>query len=249
MLAAPAVLLWDKLSPYSVRIEQKSGENTLQRIPEPELMEDPEQAKAYDEADFSAAHGRRVTLFGEKYGRKLEGLVLDLGCGSGDVLERFAKANPAAHFLGVDGAEAMLELSRARMARAGLSQRMSFVNALIPSPAIPRQDYAVVMCHSLLHQLHKPEVLWQTVRAHAGPKSFVFIADLRRPENKEKAAAIVEELSGGEPEVLRRDFYNSLCAAFTTEEIRAQLAEAGLKGLKVEEAGDIHILVYGTVAA
>lgn len=217
----------------------------MQRIPEPELMEDMEQATAYDKADFSAAHGARVELFAQRYGRDLSGNVLDLGCGSGDILERFAKKFPAANFTGVDGAAAMLELSAQRMARAGLSARFKFVEALIPSRDIPDENYSVVMSHSLLHQLHKPEVLWQQVKQCAKKGSFVFIGDLRRPDSAEEAQAIVDRLSANEPEVLRRDFFNSLCAAFTKDEIEKQLKDAGLS-LTVEEVGEFHILVYGT---
>ena len=216
----------------------------MKRIPEPELMEDMEQAEAYDRADFSAAHGRRVELFAERYGSDIAGAVLDLGCGSGDIIERFAKRFPQAQFIGVDGSFAMLELSRHRMMRAGIAERMDFVEALIPSADIPHEDYDVVMSHSLLHQLHHPEVLWQTIADVAPKDSFVFVADLRRPESAEAAQAIIDRLSADEPEVLRRDFYNSLCAAFTKEEIAAQLKEAGLN-LKIEETGENHILVYG----
>lgn len=216
----------------------------MKRIPEPELMETMEQAEAYDKADFSEAHGRRVELFSARYGRDVTGTVLDLGCGSGDILERFAKKFSNASFLGVDGSEPMLELSRRRMTKAGLSTRMKFLRAFIPSPDIPRDDYSVIMSHSLLHHLHEPAVLWNTVKQLARKDSFVFVADLRRPASEQDVAAIVEKLSGNEPDVLKTDFYNSLCAAFTADEISAQLKAAGLN-LKVEEAGDIHILVYG----
>jgi ubiquinone/menaquinone biosynthesis C-methylase UbiE len=216
----------------------------MKRIPEPELMETMEQAEAYDQADFSEPHGRRVELFAERYGRDVTGTVLDLGCGSGDILERFSKKFKNAAFLGVDGSEPMLELSRRRMGKAGLSKRMSFLRTFIPSDDIPKQDYSVIMSHSLLHHLHEPKVLWDTVKQLKTKNTFVFVADLRRPASEKKVAALVEELSGDEPEVLKQDFYNSLCAAFTSDEIRAQLSQAGLK-LKVEDIGDIHVLIYG----
>lgn len=218
----------------------------MKRVTEPELMDDMAQAEAYDQADFSESHGKRVELFRTRYGRDIGGAVLDLGCGSGDILERFAKNNPRAIFTGIDGAESMLELSRRRMEKAGLSSRMRFVRALIPSPDIPRQDYRVVMSHSLLHHLHQPHVLWETIKQHAGKGTFIFVADLRRPATEQHVLRIVEELSGNEPEVLKQDFHNSLRAAFTAEEIRAQLKEAGLP-LTVEEVGDIHVLIYGAV--
>lgn len=220
----------------------------MERIPEPELMEDMEQAVAYDEADFSVPHGERVDLFRERYQNDLGGEVLDLGCGSGDVLERFAKAFPDARFTGIDGAAAMLELSKKRMEKSGLLERMDFVQALIPSPDIPQKDYSVIMSHSLLHQLHRPEVLWQTVKQCANETTFVFVADLRRPASAEEAERIMEEKSEGEPEVLRHDFYNSLCAAFTPEEIRKQLEQAEISGLTVEETGENHVLVHGRIS-
>jgi ubiquinone/menaquinone biosynthesis C-methylase UbiE len=218
---------------------------TMQRIIEPELMDDAEQAEAYDKADFSAAHGRRVQLFIERFQRPdLTGTVLDLGCGSGDILQRFATSLPLANFVGIDGSQPMLDLSRARLEKAGLIGRVKLVQAFIPSNDIPSQEYAVIMSHSLLHHLHQPEVLWQTVKQLAGKNTYVFVADLRRPASAQAANDVVEKLSGGEPEVLKRDFYNSLCAAFTKNEIEEQLKAAGL-ALKVEEAGDIHILVHG----
>ncbi len=219
----------------------------MKRTPEPELMDDAEQAKAYDEADFSAAHGKRVALFAERFQRPdITGTVLDLGCGSGDILQRFAAALPLAQFVGVDGSQPMLDLSRARLEKSGMIERVKLVRAFIPSNDIPKRDYSVIMSHSLLHHLHQPEVLWQTVKACAVKNTFVFVADLRRPQSEKAANDTVEKLSANEPEVLKRDFYNSLCAAFTKEEIEAQLKAADLP-LTVEETGDIHILIHGKI--
>lgn len=222
----------------------------MRRIVEPELMEDLEQAIAYDRADFSESHGRRVQLFRDRYARNVAGLVLDLGCGSGDVLERFAGRLPNAAFVAVDGSAAMLDLARKRIARApAIAKRIRFVEAVIPSASIPRERYDVIMSHSLLHHVHRPEVLWQTVCELAVPATYIFVADLRRPADEAAAAAIVDDLAADEPEVLRRDFYNSLCAAFTPEEVRAQLRDAGLHTLAVEESGEIHLLIHGYAPA
>jgi hypothetical protein len=45
---------------------------------------------------------------------------------------------------------------------------------------------------------------------------------------------------------LRRDFYNSLLAAFTVEEVRLQTADLNLT---VEEISDRHLFVYGSIKA
>ena len=49
----------------------------------------------------------------------------------------------------------------------------------------------------------------------------------------------------GDPEVLRQDFRNSLIAAYRPDEVRAQLAAAGLAHLAVEQVTDRHLLVTG----
>jgi hypothetical protein len=62
-----------------------------------------------------------------------------------------------------------------------------------------------------------------------------------------RAREFVRKYCGNEPAVLRRDFYNSLLAAFTPAEVRRQLKRAGLRGLKVRVISDRHLLVAGRV--
>jgi hypothetical protein len=58
--------------------------------------------------------------------------------------------------------------------------------------------------------------------------------------------ALVDEYAAGAPEVLREDFRNSLRAAFTIEEVQAQLQSAHLASLAVQAVGDRHLVVAGT---
>jgi SAM-dependent methyltransferase len=219
----------------------------MERILEPELMDDAEQALAYHNADFNASHGRRVAIFRETFpGRALRGPVLDLGCGSGDITFRFLRAFPECTIVGVDGSRPMLNLAR-RTADADpdLRRRVTFVEGFIPGASIPRQPYTAVMAHSFLHHLPHARVLWDTVKEFAPPDALVFVADLRRPASQDEAQQIIDERAAGEPDVLRRDFYNSLCAAFTPEEVTDQLAYAGLPELRVRPEGGIHLIVSG----
>ena len=79
----------------------------MERIIEPELMEDPEQVEAYTVADFAESHQLRVTWFRERFGPVRCETVLDLACGSGDMTLRFARALPEGRILAVDGSQAM----------------------------------------------------------------------------------------------------------------------------------------------
>ena len=219
----------------------------MQRIPEEELMEDPAQALAYTEADFSATHGARVAIFRSLFpSLDLAGPVLDLGCGSGDVLLRFARAFPSTRFVGVDGSAPMLQLAqRAIDAEPALRDRVQVRYGIIPNCALPDQPWQLLMSHSLLHQLHEPRVLWRTISDCAGSGCAVFVADLRRPASELEAHRMVEATSAHEPEILQRDFFNSLCAAFEPDEVRAQLAYAGLAHLQVHTHDPFHLTISG----
>jgi hypothetical protein len=73
----------------------------------------------------------------------------------------------------------------------------------------------------------------------------VFVPDLRRPVSARQARRLVAKYAGNEPAILQRDFDNSLRAAFTPDEVRAQLRTAGLGQLRVQCISNRHLLVHG----
>jgi SAM-dependent methyltransferase len=223
----------------------------MKRIPEPELMNDEEQALAYARADFSEPHNMVIRLFGETFGLKgITGYVLDLGCGPGDISFRFARAYPDCIVHGIDGAEAMLNCGRKLLADfQDITGRVELIQGFLPGAALPRAKYDLIISNSLLHHLADPLVIWKTIRQYAVPGAPVAITDLNRPASPGEARRLVEKYSGNEPEILKKDFYNSLLAAFEPDEIRMQLKEANLNCLKVTEIGDRHLLVSGHMNA
>ena len=220
----------------------------MKRIPEPELMNELTQAHAYAHADFSEAHERFVTLFGEKFPKlEVTGTVLDLGCGPADISRRFARAYPACHIHGIDGAANMLELGQVANAQAKLAHRIELFEVRLPCQSLPLPQYDAVISNSLLHHLHDPLVLWRSLRQFARPGAPVFVMDLLRPATRQLAQAIVSTYAENEPAVLREDFLASLCAAFTPEEIRSQLLAMQLTDLQLEVISDRHLIIFGNL--
>ena len=211
-------------------------------------MDDPLQAAAYAAADFDEAHSRIVATFAEYFpGHEPGGCILDLGCGPGDISFRFASCYPECSVVGVDGSTAMIALANQRKARAGnVGDRITFIEGLIPGVPLGTVPYTAIISNSLLHHLHRPEVLWETIVSYAGTGTLIYVVDLRRPQTTDAARRLVEEYAAGESGILRRDFYNSLCAAFTPREVETQLAAAGLGGLSVDVISDRHLAVHGT---
>jgi len=217
----------------------------MERIPEPELMDDPEQARAYASADFSEPHQAFIERFAQCFPDHAPRRVLDLGCGAADITIRFARAWPDCELTGVDGAPAMLTLAHEAVARAGLERRVRLKEAHLPAGTLPHRAFDTLISNSLLHHLHDPQVLWRALADHAAPRAAIFVMDLRRPDTRGQAGRLVQEYAGTEPEVLKRDFFNSLLAAYRPEEITVQLGQARLSGLRVEAVGDRHLIVHG----
>ena len=83
----------------------------MRRVVEPELMNERTQARAYADADFEEAHSRIVEAFDICFpGVELEGRILDLGCGPGDITFRFAARFPESSVVGVDGSAEMITI-------------------------------------------------------------------------------------------------------------------------------------------
>jgi SAM-dependent methyltransferase len=217
----------------------------IERIPEPELMDDPEQARAYANADFSEPHQAFVERFVQCFPRHRPRRVLDLGCGAADITIRFARAHPGCDLTGVDGAPAMLALAREAIARVELIHRVHLREVRLPDTTLAHHAFDTLISNSLLHHLADPQVLWRALVDCAEPGAAVFIMDLRRPDTREQAGRLVQEYSNNEPEVLRRDFFNSLLAAYRPGEIAAQLARVNLSCLQTEAVGDRHLVVHG----
>jgi SAM-dependent methyltransferase len=218
----------------------------MQRILEPELMDESEQALAYASADFSEPNQRFVESFVAEFPGLGRGAVLDLGCGPGDIALRLAQRVPGLTVHGLDGSAAMLAHGQARLeAMPELQGRVRFVEGLLPGARLPLARYDAVVSNSLLHHLHDPRGLWSSVLEAGAPGAAVLVMDLFRPASETDAWRIVEQYSGREPEVLKRDFFNSLCAAFTPDEVRAQVAMAGLGALRVQAVSDRHLTVSG----
>ena len=103
----------------------------------------------------------------------------------------------------------------------------------------------MLRANSLLHHLDDPMVIWDTISRHASKGTPVFIMDLMRPASKDRAEELVHLYAENESPILKKDFYNSLLAAYTTEEVKEQLMRAHVTHLTVEALSDRHLLVWG----
>jgi SAM-dependent methyltransferase len=219
----------------------------LARTPEPELMDDPAQARAYAQADFNDVDQRFVDLFCAVFPDRSTGDVLDLGCGPAGIPIRLASARPALRITGLDASGPMLAEARAAVEGTGLRGTIALVRARLPDLPFPLHRFEAVISNSLLHHLPDPSVLWRAAVAAARRGAALLVMDLLRPESRDAARDLVDRYAATETELLRRDFYRSLLAAFTLDEVADQLAHAGLASLERAVVSDRHWAAWGVV--
>jgi SAM-dependent methyltransferase len=218
----------------------------VKRVLEPEVMDVPDQAIAYANADFSDSNAAYVRDLIAMYGDELEQAV-DLGCGPGDVVIRIARSQPLARLTAVDASPAMLSIANEAIGRAALAERIQLVQGRIPGLPVPPRSFSAILSKDMLHHMHDPQALWQEVQRLGRSGAAVYIMDLMRPASPDLAAEIAERVAAREDPLLKTDFFNSLCAAFTLSEVHDQLKAAGL-ALEVEQVSDRHMRISGRLA-
>jgi len=222
----------------------------VKRVCEEELMDVPLQAEAYASADFSEPNSKFVAHFADKFPAFRGDRILDLGCGPGDITVRFAARYPQARVVGLDGADAMLDIAReVILQHAALGKRVDVRRWHIGREENPlgTEVFDAVVSNSLLHHLRDPLDLWRAIRACAAPDAAVLIMDLIRPQSRIEAERIVEKYAGKETEVLRGDFLKSLLAAYRPAEIMEQLVSINMNSLQIEVVSDRHLIAFGSI--
>lgn len=219
----------------------------MKRILEPELMIEPEQVSAYANADFDEPHSNFIEML-KKHCDSEEQIrrVLDLGCGPGDITFKFAVAFQEAIIDAVDGSKEMLDFAKKLLEdRSELQNNIYYFHSMLHD-FNSSNKYDLIYSNSLLHHLPDPMVLWNKISEHYSEGTKIFIMDLLRPDSIEEARRLRNLHVNGEPEVLQKDFYNSLLAAFEIDEVKEQLSIANLGTLEVKQISDRHMIIYDT---
>lgn len=105
------------------------------------------------------------------------GVVVDLGCGTGLVLEQLQELSWPLQLIGVDGSPRMLELARRRLRETeGLSLRIGELDHL------PLKDHEAhfAILNLVLHHLSDPEKALREIRRVLHPGGFLLLTDFDR---------------------------------------------------------------------
>ena len=215
----------------------------MKRVLEPEIMNDKNQVAAYAKADFSDSNKIYIENIISEFGDKLKN-ALDVGCGPGDLPIMLGKRIKIARITAVDGSKEMIKFAEENVKKYGLEKQIKLEIGYVPGLKLKEHGYDIVISKDTLHHIPNPLVFWKEIYRLIKPGGAVYVMDLLRPKTPKDARRIVETVAGKEDSILKEDFYNSLCAAFTPQEIKEQLKKVRLD-LNVKRVSERHMVIKG----
>lgn len=173
------------------------------------------------------------------------GVAVDLGCGTGAVLERLLPL--ARTLIGVDGSARMLDMCRRRFAPSDLADedRLSLRIGELDHLPLRDQEADFVCVNLVLHHLSDPVEVLREVRRILAPGGRLFVADFLRHDDEAMRSRYGDRWLGFEEEQLTGGLRH---AGFSLLSCTRQPVGRGLSLLLVSGcAGDAPVPVQGDV--
>ncbi len=212
----------------------------LDRILEPEAMDSAEEAASYDAMDHSEVNARFVGDFLDEHGACRGGRILDVGTGTARIPIALCRQDEKARVLGVDLARSMLEVGERNVEEAGFGERIRLEVADAKSFAADLGMFEAVISNSIVHHIPEPVSVLKAMAERVEPGGTLFVRDLARPETRVELERLVETYAGGESELARGLFADSLHAALSVDEVRTMAGDLGLPIEGVRMSSDRH---------
>lgn len=196
------------------------------RVPEPELiMDDPGQVAAYSEATKpEGLIASLYLLFAALVSEIVRpgDTVLDLGCGAGNHLVLAARLNPSVRFIASDLSEKMLATAKANLRGRGIGnvefQTMDMTNM----NAFGAASVDAVISNLAIHHLPSFDALTrvnQEIQRVLKPGGGICVVDFVQMRSLKTVEIFARQYKDVTAEIVVRDYYNSLRAAFTRREL------------------------------
>ena len=181
-------------------------------------------------------------------------LIVDLGCGPGNISEKLAIKWPNTEVVGIDGSKEMIlraEYNRKNSTNREKLKNLRYICSDIKEIKLNnfllKKKISLLVSNSLIHHISNLEDFFNTIRGLSNNITVNFHKDLKRPLDEKSALELKEQCSTKYNEILTNDYYASLRASYSFKELRNFILENDLSSLDVFEDGDEYLIVYGNV--
>lgn len=211
----------------------------IERILEPEIMDDPAEVDAYDKMDHEQVNQRFVRDLLES--GPMVGHVLDVGTGTARIpILLCQEAQTIETCIASDASQNMLDVARINVENAGLTHRIQLQREDSKNLTFPDGRFECLISNSLIHHLPEPKIAITEMVRVTKDGGRLFLRDLMRPESMSEIEALLALHASGEPASSQLLFVQSLSAALTLDEIRSIVADLGFDRTTVQATSDRH---------
>lgn len=215
----------------------------IDRVLEPEIMEDLQEAIEYNDMDFSEVNLAFVTDFvayATQSGFELGKDILDLGTGTARIPVELCVQVPSVRVMASDASTQMLELARYNIEIHHMLDRIQLHRGDAKKLVFGREFFDAVISNSLVHHLPECESFFAESLRVLRPSGVLFVRDLFRPESNEQVERLVSMHAGTENERSQQLFRQSLQAALTIQELAELLNRLGIESSCIRQSSDRH---------
>ncbi|MCU0720992.1 MAG: class I SAM-dependent methyltransferase [Pirellula sp.] len=210
----------------------------LNRVLEPEVMDDQREAVAYNDMDHRAVN--------ERFASDLLAIPdlgtdwLDIGTGTALIpVELCRRTDSSVRIMAADASYWMLEIARYNIEIHQCISRVQLHLGDAKKMIFEKNYFDTVFSNSLVHHLPEHDQFFQEVIRVLRPNGVLFLRDLYRPSNATQLDELVK-LYGGDDSCGSDLFRQSLLAALTIEEVRTIVQPLGIPSECVMATSDRH---------
>lgn len=215
----------------------------LERVLEPEVMNDLQEAIEYHDMDFTEvnrAFVRDLLAFAAQEDRTLGRDILDLGTGTARIPVELCLQAPSLRVMAADASSEMLELARYHIEINHMLDRIQLHRTDAKKLVFGPSFFDAVISNSLVHHLPQSDAFFAEALRVLRPGGLLFVRDLFRPASQEQVESLVAQHAGNESPRSQQLFRQSLQAALTTEELAKILAALGVDAQCIQMTSDRH---------
>lgn len=185
----------------------------MKRIPEPELMLDPEQCRIYNDV-LSDENNPSIKSYIKTYDLFIgvkQGHIVDLGTGSANFIIELVKKYPKLKVTCYEGSKAMIDIANRNIENAGLTNNITMLHEdMFNAYGV----YDAVLANRVLHHVNDTDGFWQLIDRLSNK---LLVCDIERP-----TLQIFERFLSHDHNY-EEDLVNSLRAAYTVDEVLDQI--------------------------
>jgi ubiquinone/menaquinone biosynthesis C-methylase UbiE len=201
-----------------------------------EGIDDPAVAKAFERMTnflpFKLLRGKFISQL-----KKItpQGTLVDLGCGSGNLIVEIAEKIPTLNLIGLDISSEILEFAKKRAVDKKMEQKMEF--KVGNAEEMPFEDNSIdILISSLsLHHWINPVNVFKEIYKVLKPDGTFLIFDFRRDSRKFFYGFITFVTKIIVPKALKKvkEPLGSLLSSYTPEEVLQFCSQASLQDIKI----------------